>query len=112
MTSVSSELLGKFLQDEKFTIVEIVTDPETENLTFTIVHDMHPDDELVIELVSNESDGEDSMQLRCEGPDSYTEVEAKQVLQEVMDVIVKVVEEAIKLEQGSGSGSASGGSDE
>jgi hypothetical protein len=47
------------------------------------------------------------MTLDFEGPDEYTEEEAKQVLNDVLDTIVKIVERAVNNELTSGSGSDS-----
>ncbi len=107
MTNVGHDTVGEILQDENFTIVDVSVDQDTNNTTFIVVHDLHPEDEVRVQLVSNEADGEDSMQLQFEGPDNWTDEEAKQVLQEVMDTIVKIIEEVIKAEAGSGSGSGS-----
>ncbi len=109
MTNMPGDVIGEILQDEKFTIVDVSVDPETDETSFTVVHDVHPDDEVQIKLVSNEEDGKDSMTLEFNGPDIYSDEEAKEVLNEVMEVIVKIVEQAVKeLEEGSTSGSGSG----
>ena len=115
MTNIPQDLIGKILQDFNFTIVDLTVDQEANETEFTIVHDIHPEDEVVIKLFSEDKDeesGEDAMTLGFEGPDSYTASEAKQVLNEVMEVIVKIVEQAIEestQESGSGSGSADDG---
>ncbi len=95
MTNIPQDVVGEILQDEKFTIVDVTVDPDTEDTVFIVVHDLHPEDEVQVKLVSNEEDGEDSMVLQFDGPDVYTDEEAKLVLHEVMDVIVKIVENAI-----------------
>ncbi len=118
MTNVNQDLVGDLLQDENFTIVDLEVDTETDETTFIIIHNLHPEDEVRIKLVTNkdakeEGDGEDAMQLQFTGPDQWTDDEAKQVLHEVMDVITKIIEKAIEdhpipetiEDSGSGSGS-------
>jgi hypothetical protein len=104
------DFVAEIMQDQKFTIVDLQVDPDTDETTFVIVHDLHPEDEVQVKLISNEEDGKDSMLLDFSGPDSYTEDEAREVLQEVSNVLVLIIEEAVnKLENsGSGSGSDSG----
>lgn len=90
--------------NEDFVVDEILLDTDFEimnqeeidgEMVLTIVHNMHPDDEFKVKLVTKDAEGEDTMVLQFDGPDSYTEEEAKQVLQEVMDMLVKVIEKAI-----------------
>ena len=73
------DIVGELLQDSDFTIVDLEVDQDTNDTVFTIVHDLHPEDECLVKLVSNEADGEDAMILEFEGPDSYTEEEAKKI---------------------------------
>ncbi len=108
MTNIPTDEVGEILQDQEFTIVNLSVDPDTDDTTFIVVHDLHPEDEVRIKLVSNEEDGKDSMTLEFEGPDVYTDTEAKKVLNDVMAVILKVVENAVAQAEGSSSGSGSG----
>ncbi len=113
MTNVNHDMVGEILQDEKFTIVNLEVDPDTNETSFIVVHDLHPEDEVEVRLVSKDEDGEDSMQLQFSGPDSYTDEEAKVVLHEVMEVILKIIDKAIAeageaSESGSGSASTTG----
>jgi len=87
------EILG----DSNFEIVGLET-PE-ENITrLTIVHELHPDDEVQIDIVSKTEDGEDVMEMNFTGPDIWTDEEAKAVLQQVMDTLVRVIETALEEE--------------
>jgi flagellar basal body-associated protein FliL len=95
------------LVEENFTILRMIEDDEQDRAGFVISHVSRPDDEINIFLVSNEQD--EAAQITFEGPDEYTEDEAKQILNEVMDAFIKIIEVAsIDEESGSGSASASG----
>lgn len=104
---VSENLVTSMMDDYDFTILSI--DPvEDEKITqFIVVHDLHPEEEVTLRLVSKTEEGEEVMNMEFNGPDIYTEDEGKQVLQEVMDFLVAVIDEAVP-DIGSGSGSASG----
>ncbi len=95
-TDIPADAIGEIMQDYNFSIVDLVADPDTTDTAFIIVHDLHPEDEIKITLVSNEVDGEDSMELKFEGPDEWTEDEAKIVLHEVMAMVTAVIEEAVE----------------
>ncbi len=120
MTNVPGDMVGEILQNEKFTIVDLSVDPVTSDTVLIIIHDLHPEDEVTVKLVSDKVDGEDSMQLQFEGPDCWTDAEAKRVLNEVMEVIMKIIEKAVEEDkvtidpvipmdpEASGSGSGGG----
>ncbi len=95
-TDIPADEVGKVLQDYNFTIVELIADPDTTDTTFVIVHDLHPEDEVTIKLISEGEDGEDAMNLQFQGPDEWTEDEAKIVLNEVMEMIITVIEQSVE----------------
>jgi len=99
MTEMPTDIVSEILLDENFTIVELKTDPETSDTLLTIIHDLHPEDEILVKLVSTKEDGEDSMQLQFEGPDNWTDEEAKTVLNEVMEVMSKVIDKAVEMDK-------------
>jgi len=105
MTNVSNDLVSQILLDKNFDILRI--DVETEHITsFLIVHDLHPEEEIDVRLVSQQEDGNDAMELQFNGPDVYTDEEAKVVLNDVMQALIEIIEIAVE-EMGSGSGSGS-----
>ena len=110
MTNVLHELVEEILRDKNFTIVDLSVDHETNETFFIVVHDVHPEEEVIIKLVSNDVDGDDAMQLQFEGPAVYTDDEAKVVLNEVMEVLLAIIDKATEegSESGIGSGSGSG----
>ena len=85
----------KILQEESFEILSMEQDPDTDILVLTMVHDLHPDNQFTVSLVSKDEEGNDVMNMQFDGPDEYTETEAKQVLQEVMDTLVVIIEKAL-----------------
>jgi len=93
--ALNTDYVTEQLIEQDFNILDMVQDPETDILVLTIVHDLHPDDEFKVSLISKDEDGNDTMQMQFDGPDIYTEEEAKQVLQEVMDVLVTIIENAL-----------------
>ncbi len=95
-TDIPADAVGEIMQDYNFSIVELIADPDTSDTAFIIIHDLHPEDEIKIALVSNGEDGEDSMELKFEGPDQWTEDEAKIVLHEVMNMVTAVIEKAVE----------------
>ncbi len=99
-TDIPADKVGEVLQDYNFTIVELISDPDTKNTVFKIVHDLHPEDEVTIKLISEGEDGEDAMNLQFEGPDEWTEDEATMVLNEVMEMIIYVIEQTVEGEDG------------
>jgi len=107
--NISTQNALNILEQENFTIIDTL--PEEDNLIkgFIIIHDLHPEEEITISFVEEDSNGEKLDKMEFTGPDVYTEEEAKQVLQEVMDVFTKIVVDSIDEGSESGSGSASGG---
>ena len=93
------------IEAENFTILSINTD-DPNNTSLIVVHDLHPETEATITL--KHDDNEENMDvMEFNGPDEYTEEEAKQVLQEVMNLFIKIIEGYSQPEEGSESGSAS-----
>ncbi len=90
--------------NEDFVIDEIIDNAEFEilgqkmvkgNVVLTVVADIHPDDEFKVTLITKDDTGEDTMLLQFDGPDEYTEEEAKIVLQQIMDLLVNIIEKAL-----------------
>ena len=90
--------------NEDFVIDEIMDNAEFEilgqkmvkgNVVLTVVADIHPDDEFKVTLITKDDTGEDTMLLQFDGPDEYTEKEAKIVLQQIMDLLVNIIEKAL-----------------
>jgi len=107
--SVDKDIVESVLEGENFEIISMEPIPDKDITRLTIVHDIHPDDEVTVDLVAKDEDGNDIMEMQFTGPDIWSDEEAKQCLQEVMDTLVKVIEEAIDKDlEASGSGSASG----
>jgi hypothetical protein len=99
--------IQNILVEENFTILRMIDDDEQGRAGFVISHASRPDDEINIFKISNDQGEAD--QIAFEGPDEYTEEEAKQILNEVMETFIKIIEIAsIDEESGSGSASASG----
>ncbi len=90
--------------NEDFVIDEIMSNADFEilsqemvegNVVLTVVADIHPDDEFKVTLITKDDTGEDTMLLQFDGPDEYTEEEAKIVLQQIMDLLVNIIEKAL-----------------
>jgi hypothetical protein len=92
--ALDTDFVTQELANSDFEILSMVTDPETEDVVLTIIHDIHPDIEIFIKLITSKED-KDIMEMVLEGPDEYTDEEAKQVLQEVMDFLVQSIEKAL-----------------
>jgi hypothetical protein len=92
--ALDTDFVTQELVNSNFNIIDMVTDPETEDVVLKVIHDIHPDSEVVIKLVTSKGD-KDVMEMVFEGPDEYTDEEAKQVLQEVMDFLVQAIEKAL-----------------
>ena len=105
MTNVSNDLVSQILLDKNFDIISITANDE-HNTSFLIVHDLHPEEEIDVRLVSQQEEGDDAMELQFSGPDVYTDEEAKIVLNDVMQALIEIIEIAVE-EMGSGSGSGS-----
>ena len=108
MTNINPDFVQLVLESKDFDIlgIEAIDDNHTE---FTIVHEIHPDDQIKVMMISEEADGQDSTRLEFEGPDVYTEEEAKKVLHEVMEALLEIIERIINEDMlGPGSGSGSG----
>ena len=93
--AINTDFVVKELLDSNFEILDIINDPESEDLSLKIIHDVHPDIEIMIRLITRKDD-EDVMEMVFDGPDEYTDEEAKMVLQEVMDFLVESIEKALK----------------
>jgi hypothetical protein len=92
--ALDTDFVTQELVNSNFNIIDMVTDPETEDVVLKVIHDIHPDSEVVIKLVTSKGD-KDVMEMVFEGPDEYTDEETKQVLQEVMDFLVQAIEKAL-----------------
>lgn len=84
------------LQEQNFQILDMTTDPETEFLVLTVVHNIHPDIEFNITLITKDASGDDTMEMQFNGPDDFTDEEAKQILQEIMDVLINIIKTAVE----------------
>jgi len=93
--NINTNFIIDNLVQASFEIREMKLDPETEFWILTVVHDLHPDIETTVTLVSKDANGNDTMYLNFDGPDDYTDDEARQVLQEVLDVLVEMIEKAL-----------------
>jgi hypothetical protein len=87
-------VLDKLLETD-FEILDMVTNPESGDIELKIKHDLHPDIELIIKLITRKDD-EDVMEMEFMGSDEYTEEEATKVLQDVMDFLVSAIERALE----------------
>jgi hypothetical protein len=83
------------LAEIDFEIIDMVSDPESGDMELRIKHDLHPDIEVTIKLVTSKND-DDVMEMEFIGPDDYTDDEAKKVLQDVMDFLVSTIERALE----------------
>jgi hypothetical protein len=92
--ALDTDFVTQELANSNFNIIDMVTDPETDDVVLSVIHDIHPDIEVVIKLITSKDD-KDVMEMVFEGPDEYTDEEAKQVLQEVMDFLVQAIEKAL-----------------
>ena len=94
-----------------FDIIDTIPPSEEEpRLRLIIIHDLHPEDPITVFVVDDPENDTVSL-LEFEGPDVWTEEEAKGVLQQIMNALVEMVESYVKdtdnLPEGSKSGSAS-----
>jgi len=83
--------------ESNFDVIDMEQE-ENGTLRIKITHDIHPDIPVIISVISegeNEVD-DDTMTLQFDGPDQYTDVEAKKVLQEVMDLLIHIVEQSLE----------------
>ncbi len=96
MTNTPMDEVSEILLKQKFSIVELTADPVTNDTIMTIIHDLHPEDEVTVKIISKEQDGEDSMELKFEGPDNYTDAEATLVLHDVQDVMIAIIQKAVE----------------
>jgi len=92
--AVNTDFVTEELMNSNFEIIEMLPDQESGDIDFRIKHDIHPEIEVVIKLITRKDD-EDVMEMMFEGPDEYTDEEAKQVLQDVMDFLVSTIEKAV-----------------
>jgi len=91
----NKEFITEKLAESNFDIIDMQHD-DNDILRITIVHEIHPGIEVIVSVIGDETSEEDSMVLQFDGPDDYTDDEAKQVLQEVMDVLIAVIAAAIE----------------
>ena len=91
----NTDFVSQTLEDKSFEILNMEQNPDNDIIILTIVHDIHPDDHFTVSLISKDEEGNDVMTMQFDGPDTYTEEEAKQVLQEVMDTLTYIIEKAI-----------------
>ncbi len=89
-----TDFVAAIIENYNFTIVDMIEQPDENKTGFIIIHDIHPEEEVEIFLISKDENGEDVMTMDFNGPDVYTNDEAKAVLQEVMDMFVEVIRAA------------------
>jgi hypothetical protein len=107
-TIVDEELIQEFLENNNFVIVNAYQDPETNYTILEVLHQDHPDNNVKITLVTKTEEDEELSYLEFEGDDTWTEEEAKILLNDVMDLLVEAVKSTFPSEEkGSGSGSSS-----
>ena len=95
--AVTDDKVKDILEENNFQITNVEQiSPEMTKLT--VIHNLHPEEEIQIDIVSRVEDGEEVMEMQFTGPDVWTDEEAKQVLQEVMDTLVKVIEKGLEEE--------------
>ena len=96
--SVNNELIQEVLESRNFVITEMESDPDKGITRLHVYHNTHPEDLVYVDLVAaiNEGSEEETVEMQFQGPDVYTEDEARQVLQEVMDTLVTVIETGIE----------------
>ena len=93
--SLNNDYVTQKLQEKQFQILDMEQDPDSSTLVLTVIHEIHPEVEVFISLISMDEDGNDTMEMKFDGPDDYTDMEAKQVLQEVMDTLVEIIENGL-----------------
>jgi len=94
------EHVEDIFQEKNFDIISLDNTENPDIVRMTVVHDLHPEAEVIIEIISkkevNENgEEEEVMEMQFTGPDEYTDEEAKQVLEEVMKTFVEIIEKAI-----------------
>lgn len=94
--SLNDDYVTEKLGEQPFQIINMEQDPESGNMVLTVIHEIHPDIEVSVSLISKTEDGEDTMELQFDGPEDYTDEEAKQVLQEVMNTLVTIIESSVE----------------
>ena len=115
--NVTDDIIEDVLQENNFTILSVEQDPEKPITYMEINHNLHPEENIQILVIGKEENGEETMEMQFNGPDVWTDEEAKGVLQEVMDTLIDIIERAVETDvfqemtgqnQESGSGSSSG----
>jgi len=89
--SLNNDFVTEELNKQPFEIINMVPAGEDQNLVLTIIHELHPEVEATVTLISKTVDGEDTMEMQFDGSSEYTDTEAKQVLQNVMDTLVSII---------------------
>ena len=92
---VDQERVDSILSEERFSVLAMESDPEEKFTRLVVVHEVHPEDEVFIDILTKDEDDEDILEMQFSGPDTWTEEEAKEVLQDVMDTFVKIIESAV-----------------
>jgi hypothetical protein len=93
--SLPQDYVTTKLSEQDFNILDMVPEPETGFLVLRMTHNLHPNVEFTVTLITLDSEGNDTMEMRFDGPDDFTDEEAKQVLQEVMDILIHIIEQSI-----------------
>jgi len=82
------------LNENNFNILSMENDPDTGNSRLEVNHNLHPEDNVIIDLIVSQ-DGSENIEMQFTGPDVWTDEEATGVLQEVMDVLVDIIKAKI-----------------
>lgn len=89
---VSKDIVTEVLEEQNFEILSMEPIPEKHTTRLIVVHDIHPENEVFVDLVSIDENGEEVLEMQFTGPDEWTDEEAKQCLQDVMNTLVKIIE--------------------
>jgi len=92
--------------DYDFKIISVTNTPDA-SIVLVVKHDLHPEIEanIILNTIPETEDGEEVesvMNMTFEGPDDYTDEEARLVLQEVSDFLVAAIEKAVELPEVEG----------
>jgi hypothetical protein len=92
--------------DYDFKIISVTNTPDA-SIVLVVKHDLHPEIEanIILNTIPETEDGEEVesvMNITFEGPDDYTDEEARLVLREVSDFLVAAIEKAVELPEVEG----------
>lgn len=89
---LDTDYVAEKLDKEPFEILNMEQEEGSTTIVLTVVHELHPEQEFMVSLLSENEEGEDSMTLQFDGPDDFTDDEAKMILQQIMDTLVNIIE--------------------